>query len=104
MEGIKIMKNTLQECKEIVARERKWNSESIEHFTDLANKMYYEQSEWVRVEDRHPDNGRTVMVADIESGIVDTGFQSFDQSNRFYANTIMTVTHWAELPASPPKQ
>ena len=41
------MKKTLQECKEIVAKERDvihkhfWNEE----LTDLANKMYYEQSE-----------------------------------------------------------
>ena len=46
------MKKTLQECKEIVAREDGWDnwneltlSTYTEYLTDLANKMYYEQSE-----------------------------------------------------------
>ena len=53
MEGIKEMKKTLQECKEVVAKENgypNWQN-VIENFFgtvdlyDLANKMYYEQSE-----------------------------------------------------------
>jgi len=49
------MKKTLQECKEIVAKEWGWNDFSLAvgyasntdliELTDLANKMYYEQSE-----------------------------------------------------------
>jgi hypothetical protein len=47
------MKKTLQECKEIVANERGWNDwkqvlsyiTATENLSDLANKMYYEQSE-----------------------------------------------------------
>jgi len=45
------MKKTLQECKEIVAKEHLFIYKDIlspylkELFTDLANKMYYEQSE-----------------------------------------------------------
>jgi hypothetical protein len=49
------MKKTLQECKEIVAREHGYNnfedalwgdnSNDAEIIIDLANKMYYEQSE-----------------------------------------------------------
>jgi hypothetical protein len=49
------MKKTLQKCKEIVAKEEGWNNwrqlqntlymNEIEELTDLANKMYYEQSE-----------------------------------------------------------
>jgi hypothetical protein len=52
------MKKTLQECKEIVANERgfnNWNeltlSTCTEYLADLANKMYYEQSEWIRVDE-----------------------------------------------------
>ena len=52
MEGVTEMKKTLQECKEIVAKERgfnNWNeltlSTCTEYLSDLANKMYYEQSE-----------------------------------------------------------
>jgi hypothetical protein len=77
------------------------DSELFEQF--IKEKYSPPNSGWVSVEDRLPDNGRTVLVADIESGIVDTGFNAFDQKNRFVANTVMTVTHWAELP-SPPKQ
>jgi hypothetical protein len=47
------MKKTLQECKEIVAKGRGWDDwkqvfsyiTATENLTDLANKMYYEQSE-----------------------------------------------------------
>jgi peptidoglycan hydrolase CwlO-like protein len=49
------MKKTLQECKEIFAKEEGFNNWrqlqdilytiEIEELTDLANKMYYEQSE-----------------------------------------------------------
>jgi hypothetical protein len=56
------MKKTLQECKEIVAREEgynNWEGMILDNmrpvnvtYTDLANKMYYEQSEWISVEDR----------------------------------------------------
>jgi hypothetical protein len=56
------MKNTLQECKEMLIKERKWNSESLEHFTDLANKMYYEQNEWVLCDDDMPEIDETVWI------------------------------------------
>jgi cell division protein FtsB len=55
MEGIKEMKKTLQECKNIVAQNQYGMSfnlsinnlryDKIIELTDLANKMYYEQSE-----------------------------------------------------------
>ena len=56
----KIMKKTLQECKEIIAKELGYkdfdealwvdNVFFAETAIDLANKMFYEQSEWIRVE------------------------------------------------------
>jgi len=68
------MKKTLQECKEIVAKERDvihkhfWNEE----LTDLANKMYYEQSEaenkrlkaerWILCDDDMPEVDETVWI------------------------------------------
>jgi hypothetical protein len=57
------MEKTLQECKEIIAKGNGWydwnqviifNTE-IQQLTDLANKMYYEQSEWVSLK---TENGR----------------------------------------------
>jgi chemotaxis methyl-accepting protein methylase len=55
------MKKTLQECKEIVAKDSGWDNwkqlqntlymNDIGELTDLANKMYYEQSEWMRNHD-----------------------------------------------------
>ena len=54
------MKKTLQECKEIVAKENgfdSWielqNSSSLNYTLivhNLANKMYYEQSEWIEID------------------------------------------------------
>ncbi len=54
------MKKTLQECKEIVAQKDieldfEWctnnlSSNRIIKLTDLANKMYYDQSEWISLE------------------------------------------------------
>ena len=60
------MKKTLQECKKIIAEEYRLlkieNYQlSTELLTDLANKMYFEQSEWVRVEDSLPENNKPVM-------------------------------------------
>ena len=58
------MKKTLQECKEIVAKERDvihkhfWNEE----LTDLSNKMYYEQSEWILCDEDMPEVDETVWI------------------------------------------
>lgn len=101
------MKKTLQECKDILIKERKWNSESIEHFTDLANKMYYEQSEWIRVEDRLPERLVNVLLFNHERYETEAykGYLS-DDAIRFFSMSgvqLITVTHWMPLP-SPPKQ
>jgi hypothetical protein len=64
------MKKTLQECKEIVAKGYGFNdwgglrvfSLKFEHFTDLANKMYYEQNEWVLCDDDMPEIDETVWI------------------------------------------
>ena len=66
------MKKTLQECKEIVADKNhgldfEWctnylSSNRIIELTDLANKMYYEQSEWVLCDDDMPEIDETVWI------------------------------------------
>jgi hypothetical protein len=109
-------KMSLQECKIYIAQQHDcdtWQDLQKKYYPHFPNKLYDDVAElyasqpinsgWVSVEERFPDNGRTVLVADTESGIVDTGFNAFDQKNRFVANTVMTVTHWKELP-QPPKQ
>jgi hypothetical protein len=66
------MKKTLQECKEIVAKENgfdSWielqNSSSLNYTLivhNLANKMYYEQNEWVLCDDDMPEIDETVWI------------------------------------------
>ena len=61
------MKKTLQECKKIIAEEyRLLNLEnyslSKELLTDLANKMYYQQSEWVLCDYDMPEIDETVWI------------------------------------------
>ena len=65
MEGIKEMKKTLQECKEIVAEQNAFNLNpdyrgfelKLMQIIDLANKMYYEQSEWIEI---NPNDVNTI--------------------------------------------
>jgi hypothetical protein len=110
MEGIKEMKKTLQECKEIVAREDGWDnlneltlSTYTEYHTDLANKMYYEQSEWIRVEDALPEHDKWVILHTKDGA---NHIAYFDkESHNWYSNSkfVDTPTHW-RLEPSPPKQ
>lgn len=112
------MKNTLQECKEIVAKEHGYNnfedalwgdnSNDAEVIIDLANKMYYEQSEWIRVEDRLPESNVNVLLFNDERYETEAykGYLS-DDAIRFFSMSgvqLITVTHWMPLPALPPKQ
>lgn len=94
------MKKTPEECKEIVANDNgyyDWNqvilfNTEIELLTDLANKMYYEQSEWISVDDELPKNNDNVLV--------------ITSSNSYYLDNtpfIEFVTHWQPLP-NPPKK
>jgi hypothetical protein len=116
------MKKTLQECKEIVAKEygyENWKlirsktlighleKHYIEAYSDLANKMYYEQSEWIRVEDRLPEKHKYVLVLEYIEGIsvsvILLASWEGDRWRIYGGSTAEKVTHWAELP-SPPKQ
>lgn len=66
------MKKTLQECKEIVANERGYGlmnlvilrepTHYVIELTDLANKMYYEQDEWILCDDDMPEVDETVWI------------------------------------------
>jgi hypothetical protein len=118
------MKKTLQECKEIVAKERDvihkhfWNEE----LTDLANKMYYEQSEWIRVEDRLPELESEYLCGtyfmhtnQFTQPICKFTFYRTRATNEIIlmdgitgcfvdrCNYGQVITHWMPLP-SPPKQ
>lgn len=114
------MKKTLQECKEIVAKERDvihkhfWNEE----LTDLSNKMYYEQSEWISVEDNYPEYGQYVLVQGIDDkmyGIknchvcemndLEDGLDYIDKGIFYWlterGTEITKVAHWQPLPSIP---
>lgn len=107
------MKKTLQECKEIVAEQagcQDWATVKelemgVEDLADLANKMYYEQSEWIRVEDRLPELGVPVLVF-MSYNKIDVCKQDGEGNWRQDVreeHTNGSVTHWMPLP-SPPKQ
>ena len=105
------MKKTLQECKEIVAKKsgcQDWATVNelemgVEDLADLANKMYYEQSEWIRVEDALPEHDKWVILHTKDGA---NHIAYFDkESHNWYSNSkfVDTPTHW-RLEPSPPKQ
>ena len=55
---------------------------------------------WIDIQSELPNDGRDILLGDIESGIVATGFMSF-QAEGFIPDRVMTVTHWKELPEGP---
>ena len=72
------MKKTLQECKEIVAKEQGYKSWPacyadsplrLDLIIDLANKMYYEQSNWISVDDSLPEFDVNVLVIGEQKGM-----------------------------------
>jgi len=107
------MKKTLQECKEIVAKENGcdiWDrvvhyNTAIELLTDLANKMYYEQSEWIRVEDKLPKEDSSVWIY-IKEEVEKAYFWEFCDELVFHCGgEECTPTHWAYcIKPSPPKK
>jgi hypothetical protein len=100
------MKKTLQECKEIVANNGGFIYDDIEsaylkeQLTDLANKMFYEQSEWISVEDALPKNKENVLCYNGYRMIENSYSMFTDQDQNWFKNRF---THWMPLP-SPPKQ
>ena len=96
------MKKTLQECKEIVSNNGGFIYEDIqsaslkEQLTDLANKMYYEQSEWISVEDALPDEYGLYLTIRESSLSFTRWFGLGGFSDDF-------VTHWQSLPNPPQK-
>lgn len=101
------MKKTLQECKKMVAKENgycNWenaiqNFFGTEYFTDLANKMYYEQNEWISVEDGLPD---CINILAFTGGLKITltfidGIYYNNDGNVWCS----PVTHWQKLPSPP---
>ena len=113
MEGIAIMKKTLQECKKIVAKDAgylNWenaieNFFGTEYFTDLANKMYYEQSEWISVEDALPTINEIVHVwqNELTKGKLisnEEGKQLWHYENGITL-TYEKPSHWQPLPNPP---
>ena len=106
------MKKTLQECKEIVAKDAGYpNWENVienffgtEYFTDLANKMYYEQSEWISVEDVLPPLNTEVLVW-VDDTYLDIAqlYQWSREEIRWDTYNEGDVTHWQPLPNPPQK-
>jgi len=115
------MKKTLQECKEIVAEESPM-LKGTELMLDLANKMYYEQSEWIRVEDRLPDGFWSDTEQDyykrysqqvnvfVDNSNVGTAaynretkkwFTGDLSKERYLEFELTKVTHWMPLPSKP---
>jgi len=106
MEEIKIMKKTLQECKEIVAKESNLSfptRKDREDLIDLANKMYYEQSEWVLCDDDMPEPNKWVLILINDKHPDIDCLRNEDEYIHWEIYEDANVTHWAELP-SPPKQ
>lgn len=73
----------------------------LDHYDAL---LEYERSLWVRVSDRLPDDGITVLVSvpECESEPVWTAFYSEDRW--FWEDNMTikgTVTHWRHFPAPP---
>lgn len=117
------MKKTIEECKEIVANEKigmsfskclQYCTPAIEELTDLANKMYYEQSEWISVEDSLPENDGNsqinCIVLDTYNGIVVRPYNEYhkcwddEDCDDFYCNASGgNITHWQPLPNPPQK-
>ena len=114
------MKKTLQECKEIVAKDNgysEWNhlylyfkmSEDIatyETLSDLANKMYYEQSEWISVDDELPDHYINVLIWNGGRDESEAYKGYLTDTDRWYSMSgtqLFSVTHWMNLPKSPEK-
>ena len=96
------------------------SKETIYVSTDLANKMYYEQSEWISVEDALPEYGQYVLVQGIDDkmyGIknchvcemndLEDGLDYIDKGIFYWlterGTEITEVTHWMNLPNPPQK-
>ena len=102
------MKKTLQECKKMVAKDAgylNWenaieNFFGTEYFTDLANKMYYEQDQWISVEDALPENANPVIVLYVNKLV---RIAWYNDKSAGWQGSYNSVTHWQELPNAPLK-
>jgi len=109
------MKKTLQKCKELVAKEKRWVSykdvvkygddDKVVEISDLANKMYYEQSEWISVEDALPTINEIVHVwqNELTKGKLisnEEGKQLWHYENGITL-TYEKPSHWQPLPNPP---
>ena len=108
------MKKTLQECKEIIAKELGYkdfdealwvdNVFFAETAIDLANKMFYEQSEWVSVE-TPPKEDSEVWIVENDKVSLAYYFGYCDKLVYMNGDQEHKPTYWIYLVTpSPPKQ